>query len=194
MANGTATTDKKLQFKPRKSSHEQQPDAPQGGWSGRILKGKCKVTVTQNGDPRLLIPIKLEKAMEEENENFQGAEVTFSATVFDDNDADKRRAANINKRELSALCTACGVDFSEVYPTEINSADDFTPLFKALEGQTLDLWTVHTTYTAQSGEAVNKTDIRFKKPGAGLVTKSADDDEDEDERPGKKKPAAKARR
>jgi hypothetical protein len=181
----------KLQFKPRKTSTEIQPDAPEGGWKARIVKGKSKVTVTQNGDPRLVVPMKLETAHEEKNEKFQGVEVQFGAIVFDDADDSKRRAANINKRELRALIEACGEDFADVYPTSVESAADFDPIIEAIEGKTLDVWTVHSSYTAASGEEVNKIEIRFKKPGGGLVTKSSDD---EDEAPAARRGGKKSTR
>lgn len=181
----------KLQFKPRTTSTELQPDAPEGGWTARIVKGQCKVTKTQNGDPRLVVPMKLEKAHEEKNEKFQGTVIQWGAIVFDDADETKRRAANINKRELRTLIEACDGDFAEVYPTSVSSADDFDAIIEAIEGHTLDVWTVHTHYTAQSGEEVNKVEIRFRKPGAaGLVNKSNDDEDEVPARGGKgKKPS-----
>jgi hypothetical protein len=192
MANGTQTQEKKLQFKPRKSSTEIQPDAPEGEWESLIPKGKCKVLVTQKGDPRLIIPFKLEKAEDEKNEPFQGSEVSMSIIIFDDADPEKRRGANMMKGRLRALCEAADLDFGEVYPTEVNDASDFDPLFRALEGKRLTVWTVHTKRTAESGEEVTDTEVRFKKPGAGLVTKGASDDDDE--RPGKKASAKKGAR
>jgi hypothetical protein len=190
MANGTATQEKKLQFKPRKTSTEIQPDAPEGEWEFLIPKGKCKVLVTQAGDPRLIIPHKLEKAADEKNEAHQGSEVNQAVIIFDDEDAEKRRGANMMKGRLRALCEAVDVDFGEVYPTDVGDASAFDPLFRALEGKRGTCWTVHTTRVAGSGETVTDTEIRYRKPGAGLVTKGADDDEGS-ERPGSKKAPAK---
>jgi hypothetical protein len=184
--------DKKLAFKPRKSSTENIPDAPEGEWEARIPKGKCKTLVTQKGDPRLIIPFKLEKAEDEKNETFLGSEVSMSVIIFDDADNEKRRGANMMKDRLRSLCNAVDVDFGDVYPTSIESEEDFKPLYSALEGKTLTIWTIHTTRTNDSGETITDTEIRFKKPGSGLVTKGAEGDEDE--KPGKKKPAAKAGR
>jgi hypothetical protein len=184
MANGTQTQDKRLQFKPRKSSKENIPDAPEGGWKFLIPKGKCKVTVTANGDPRLLITHKLVEALDEKNESHQGSEVTQSVIIFDDEDNEKRRGANMMKDRLRAMCEALEVDFGDVYPEEINSADDFIPLFKAIEGQSGTCWTVHTSRQNASNETVTDTEIRYKEPGKGLVTKGADSDDDD--RPGKK--------
>jgi hypothetical protein len=182
--------EKVLKFKPRKSSVENIPDAPEGEWEARIPKGKCKVLVTQKGDPRLIIPFKLEKAEDEKNESFQGSEVQMSVIIFDDADNEKRRGANMMKDRLRNLCNAVDVDFGDVYPTDIEDDTSFKPLFGALEGKTLTIWTVHTTRQNESGETLTDTEIRFKKPGSGLVTKGANDDEDEDEKPGKKKAAA----
>lgn len=193
MANGQTTTEKKIQFKPRKTSTEIQPDAPEGEWEAMIPKGKCKVLVTQNGDPRLIIPHKLLKAEDEKNVSHQGAEVNQSVIIFDDEDPEKRRGANMMKGRLRALCEAVDVEFADVYPDEVSDASDFDKLFAALEGKKLTIWTVHTKRQAQSGEEVTDTEIRYKKPGAGLVTKGAGGDEDDD-RPGKKKPAAKGRK
>lgn len=192
MANGTATQDKKLQFRPRTSSPELKPDAPEGGWDALIPRGKCKVTVTQKGDPRLIIPFQLEKAHEEKNEKFQKSEVQFTAIVFDDEDPERRRGANMMKGRLRALCEACEVDFAEVYPTTIESAEDFDKLFSAIEGKKLPIWTVHTKREVESGEMVTDTEIRFRKPGSGLVTKEVDGDDEE--RPGKHKARKSARR
>ena len=183
--------EKVLAFKPRKTSTEIVPDAPEGEWESRIPKGKCKMTVTQKGDPRLIIPFKLEKADDEKNEPFQGSEVSMSIIVFDEEDNEKRRGANMMKGRLRALCEAVEVDWEELYPTEVSKAEDFDPLFRALEGKTLTIWTVHTTRTNDSGETITDTEVRFKKPGAGLVNR--DDSEDSDERPGKKKAAGKRR-
>ena len=176
--------EKVLAFKPRKTSTEIVPDAPEGEWESRIPKGKCKMTVTQKGDPRLIIPFKLEKADDEKNEPFQGSEVSMSIIVFDEEDNEKRRGANMMKGRLRALCEAVEVDWEELYPTEVSKAEDFDPLFRALEGKTLTIWTVHTTRTNDSGETITDTEVRFKKPGAGLVTKGAVSDDDE--KPSKK--------
>ena len=184
--------DKKLQFKPRKSSTENIPDAPEGEWEALIPKGKCKVTVTQKLDPRLIIPFKLEKAEDEKNETFLGSEVSMSVIIFDDSDNEKRRGANMMKDRLRNLCNACDVDFGDVYPTDIESEEDFKPLFSALEGKRLTIWTIHTTRQNDSGETITDTEIRFKKPGSGLVTKGAD--ADDDDKPGKKKAAAGGKR
>jgi hypothetical protein len=192
MASNSATTsEKKIQFKPRKTSTEVQPDAPEGEWEALIPKGKCKVLVTQNGDPRLIIPHKLIKAEDEKNASHQGSEVNQAIIIFDDEDPEKRRGANMMKLRLRALCEAADVDFGQVYPSEVTEAADFDPLFGALEGKKVTCWTVHTKRTAQSGEEVTDTEIRYKKPGAGLVNR--DDSEDSDERPGKKKAAGKRR-
>jgi hypothetical protein len=189
MANGTQTQDKRIQFKPRKTSTEIIPDAPEGEWEFLIPKGKCKVTVTQKGDPRILVPHKLEKAADEKNEAFQGSEVQFSAIVFDDGDPEKRRGANMMKGRLRALCESVDVEFADLYPTEVNEAEDFDPLLRALEGKRGTCWTVHTKREAASGEMITETEIRYSKPGAGLVTKGADSDDDD--RPSAKKGNAK---
>ena len=157
MANGTATQEKKLAFKPRKTSTEIQPDAPEGEWQARIPKGKCKCLVTQKGDPRLIIPFKLEKAEDEKNESHEGSEVSLSIIVFDDEDPAKRRGANMMKSRLRALCEAVDVDWTEVYPTEVNDTSDFDALFSALEGKTLTVWTIHTKRAnEQTGETIRR--------------------------------------
>lgn len=189
MANGTTSHggEKKLAWSPRKTSTEIKPDAPEGEWEAQIPKGKCKVTVTQKGDPRLVIPFKLVTANDEKNEAHQGAEVSFSVIIFDDEDPEKRRGANMMKTRLRNLCIACDVDFGEVYPTEVTEPSDFDILFGALEGKKLTIWTVNTKRrNEQTGEEQTDTEIRFSKPGAGLVTKGADDEADE-------RPKAKAK-
>jgi hypothetical protein len=187
MANGTATQQEgKLRFKPRKTSTEQIPDAPEGEWEALIPKGKCKFTVTQNGDPRIIIPFKLVKAEDEKNETYQNSEVNLQVIIFDDEDNEKRRAANMSKGRLRALCEACDIVFGDVYPSEVSTEHDFDKLFAAVEGKKVQVWTVHTTYTNQSNETVQQTEIRFKEPGAGLVTKGVEADDD-DGRPGKAK-------
>jgi hypothetical protein len=199
MANGTATQqEKKLQFKPRKTSTEIQPDAPEGEWTFLIPKGKCKGLVTQKGDPRLIIPHKLVEAADEKNEAHQGSEVNQSIIIFDDEDAEKRRGANMMKGRLRSLCEAVDVDFAEVYPTELTgNMSDFDGLFAALEGKKGTCWTVHTRRQGGNGDDVVDTEIRYSKPGAGLVTKDVEDDDEEAERPGasaRKAPAKKGGR
>lgn len=193
MANGTATAEKKLQFKPRKTSTEQLPDAPEGEWEALIPRGGCKVVKTQNDDPRVLIPLKLEKAADEANESFQGSVVQLSAIIFDDDDAEKRRAANMSKSRLRALCEACDVDFGEVYPTEVSSADDFKPLFDAVEGKRLTIWTKHNTYKNKANEMVTDTEVRFRAPGSGTL-ESKDADENDDDRPSRTKTKASSKK
>jgi hypothetical protein len=200
MANGTHETnrhgngEKKLAFKPRKTSTEIKPDAPEGEWEAQIPKGKCKMLITQKGDPRLIVPFKLLTAADEKNESFQGSEVSLSIIIFDDEDATKRRGANMMKQRLRSLCTALDIDMGEVYPTEVTSEEDFRPLFDALEGQKLTIWTVHSKRIAESGEELTDTDVRFAKPGAGLVTKSKEEEEEEEEAPRKVQKGGKARR
>jgi hypothetical protein len=184
MANGTQTHgngrggEKKLAFKPRKTSTEIKPDAPEGEWEALIPKGKCKMLVTKNGDPRLIIPFKLEHAADEKNESFQGSEVAHSIIIFDEDDATKRRGANMMKQRLRALCNALDIDVGHVYPEEVSSEEDFRPLFDALEGSKLTIWTTHSKRLAESGEEITDTEVRFSKPGSGLVTKGNDDDDD----------------
>jgi hypothetical protein len=185
--------DKKLAWKPRNTSTEIKPDAPEGEWEAQIPKGKCQVKVTQKGDPRLIIPFKLVTANDEKNEAHQGAEVGFSVIIFDDEDPEKRRGANMMKTRLRNLCNACDVDFGEVYPTTVEKPEDFNDLFAAIEGKRLTIWTVNTKRVNEtSGEEQTDTEIRFTKPGSGLVTKKADNDDDEDEKPAKKTAAKKS--
>ena len=49
--------------------------------------------------------------------------------------------------------------------------------FKAIEGKDLTVWTVHNKRQNDSGEEIVDTEVRFKEPGSGLVTKGADSDE-----------------
>lgn len=186
MANGTAA--QKIQFRPRKTSTEIRPDAPEGEWEALIPKGTCKVLVTQAGDPRLVIPHKLEKAEDEKNESFQGSIVNLSVIIFDDEDPEKLRGANMMKTRLRALCEAAEVEFADVYPAEVKVPEDFDPLFRAIEGKRFTVWTVHSKRSSQSGEEIIDTEIRYKKPGSGLVTRSADSEEEE--RPGVRKAGA----
>ena len=192
-SNGMATQESRIKFKPRTTTHEIQPDAPEGEWQARILKGKSKALVTQKGDPRLIMQLKLEKAEDEKNEKFQGAEVSFSVIFFDDDDPERKRACNLMKGRLRGLCEAVDVEYADVYPTDIR--DDhpdkvfgFRKLFDALEGKTLHLWTRHNRRAQESGEEVVDTEIAFRAPGAGLVTKAVEGG-DED-RPGRNKKAA----
>ena len=189
MANSASTQnskDKKRSWKPRKTSTEIKPDAPDDEWEDPIPKGKCKVLVTQKGDPRLVIPFKLVTANDEKNESHQGSEVSVSIIIFDDEDPEKRRGANMMKTRLRNLCNALDVDFGEVYPTEVNSEEDFDPLFAAIEGQKLTVWTVNSKRINEStGEEQTDTDVRFSKPGSGLATKGKDDEDEEDVKPAK---------
>ena len=185
MANGTAQA--KIQFKPRKTVTEIQPDAPEGEWEALIPKGRCKIFVTapeKGADPGINIEFKLEKAEDEKNETFQGSTVNNRCTFYDQTDSARRKAANMQLQWMRGLCEALDIDFGEIYPEELNDADDLVPLVNAIEGKRLKIWTVHRKSTAASGEEMLNVDIRFKKPGAGLVTKTGEDDDEE--RPGKK--------
>jgi hypothetical protein len=190
MANGTQQ-EKKIQFKARKTATQFQPDAPEGEWEAIIPKGKCKVTVTaleKGGDPVLTIPFKLDKAEDEKNVSFQGSIINQRCTFYAADDGDHRTASNINLQWMREFIDHCELDFDKVYPAEVKSEDDFLPLIRAIEGKQLTIWTTHRKASAGSGEARVYVDIRFSKPGAGLVTRAAnDDDEEEDERPGKRK-------
>lgn len=193
MANGTQTTSgSKIQFKPRKLATEIQPDAPEGGWEATIPKGKSKIFQTaadKGGDPGVSIAFKLEKANEEANEPFQGSIVNQRVTFYDQADPDRRKAANMNLQFMRNMCEAMDIEFDEVYPANLTSPDDLAPFLNAIEGQKVDIWTVHRNSVMGNGESVINVDIRFKKPGAGLVSKDADED---DERPGKKPAKAAA--
>jgi hypothetical protein len=94
---------------------------------------------------------------------------------------------------VSSLCASLDLDKSEVWPTEISSLDDFKSFFDAVEGQTLDVWTVNRTRTVD-GEEITNTDIRFKEPGGGMKLTSSDDDDNEDRPAAKKSPAKKGSR
>jgi hypothetical protein len=192
MANGAQA--QKIQFKPRKTVTEIQPDAPEGEWEVTIPKGRSKIFATapeKGGDPGINWEFKLLKAEDEKNESFQGSTINQRTTFYDQSDSARRKAANMQLQWMRGLCEACDVDFSEVYPESLESSDDLSPLIDALEGKSLTIWTVHRKSTTASGEEMLNVDIRFKKPGAGLVSKTEDDDDND--RPGKK-PAKKGGR
>lgn len=193
MANGTATQDAKMKFKPRKTATEVKPDAPEGEWEVVIPKGKCKKVVSQNEDPGVRVAFQLKVAADEKNETFQGTILYQGIYFYDEADGEKRRAANMSLGFAKGLCEATGVDFDEVYPKAVNTLDDLDPFVEALEGQKLTIWTVHRPGKSASGEPILNIDIRFKKPGSSLVTKGNDDEEEEEneDRPGKK-PAKKS--
>jgi len=190
MSNGTT---QRLQFKPRKATLENRPDAPEGGWKFLIPKGSCKVTATSKGDPQLIIPHKLVEALDEKNDVFQGSQVAQRVIFFDEADPERLRASNMSKDRLRHLCTAVDVEFADVYPTEINDASSFDALIKALEGTQGTCWTVHTSRQMDGGEMVTDTEIRYREPKAGLVTKGAADD-DNDERPSKMAAGSKSKK
>src|SRR5208282_839039 len=129
----STTQEKKLSFKPRSSSAETRPDAPEGHWDFTIPKGGIKITKTQKEDPQISIQHKLTKAHDDKNEGFQGGVVTQRIIFFDDSDSTKVRGANAQKTRLRSLCEMVDVDYGEVYPTEIKDEDSFLPLIKALE-------------------------------------------------------------
>lgn len=187
MANGTQNTESKLVFKPRKLSHEQRPDAPEGKWEGIIPKGKSKAVQTaaeKGGDPGILIMIKLEKADDEKNESFQGSLIPLRIYYYDQSNPDKRRGANANLRSAMDLAEACDLELSDVYPDEIGSEADLYEVIEKLEGKRFDVWTVHRTGQMPNGDKTVNVDVRFKEPGAGLQTRSADaEEEEEEERP-----------
>jgi hypothetical protein len=189
MSNGTQ--DKTLLYTPRKTSTEIKPDAPEGEWEFVIPKGKCLVKTTQAGDPRLIIPHKLVSASTEGNEGFAGAEVNQAIIIFDDNDAEKVKGANMFKRRCRSMCEAVGLDFGEVYPTELRGIrGEFDSFFAALEGKKGTCWTVNSTRKMASNEEVTDTEIRYSAPGAGLRPRAVEGGDD-DERPGSRKPAGK---
>lgn len=190
MANGNTTQDKRMAFKPRKSTTDNHPDAPEGKWEFVIPKGKCKVKVTQKGDPQLIIPHKLVEADDPKNESHQGSEVAQRVIFFDEADPERLKASNMSKDRLRALCKAVDVEFADVYPTEIENEHSFDNLIRALEGKGGTCWTVHTTRPmGDSNEMITDTEIRYREPGAGLVTKGADSDDDD--RPGARKASKK---
>lgn len=194
MANGTQTHEKKIQFKPRKTVTEILPDAPEGGWDMLIPKGSVKLTQTaaeKGGDPVLNLAIKLVKAHEEANESYQGVSLRQRITFYDQTDTERRGAATMNYRFAKGLCDALELDFSDVYPSEITSSDDLLPFIAAIEGKPFEAWTVHRK-SEYNGETMVNIDVRFKKPGVGLVTKSAEDDDEE--RPGRKAAKGKGSR
>lgn len=184
MANGTQES--KLNFKPRKISHEQRPDAPEGKWEASIPKGKSKPVTTapeKGGDPGMLLSIKLDKADDEKNESFQGAIIPLRIYFYDQSDPDKRRGANANLRTATELSEALELELSEIYPDEIKSEQDLWDIIEKLEGKHFDVWTVHRKSTMPNGDATINVDLRFKEPGAGLQTRKIDEDEEEEERP-----------
>lgn len=189
MANGSTTTEKKLQFKKRMTVSTNLPDAPEGGWELLIPKGTTKIT-EKDGDPVVNLSIKLVKAHEEENESSQGAVFKQRVRFYALEDTEHKGAASANYRFAKGLCDAIGADFDVVYPKQIESSDDLHAFINAVEGKPFEAWTVHSTSMFNGEEMVN-INVRFKKPGAGLVTKGADDEDDE--RPGRKA-ARKARR
>ena len=154
--------EKKGTFRRRRVSAEIVRDVPEGEWKFLISKGTCRVTVTQAGDPRLLIPFQIEKI--DENDGTLRGQVTLSVIVFDDEDSEKRHAANMMKSRLRGLCEAVNVDLAVSYPTEVSEASDFDPLFRALEGKRGTCWTVHRKLQAQSGETITDVEARFSKP------------------------------
>jgi len=194
MANGTSTQsqDKKLNIRPTRISKEIRPDAPEGEWKFSIPRNKGKIRPTRNGDPMLIVPFRLDKAEDEKNESFQGTEVSTMVVFFSEEDASKRRAANMSLLRLRSLCEAVEIDFDEV-PDEITEKSLKTFL-ELLEGKRGTCWTKHTTRKdEQSGEDVTNVDVLFKDPNkSGLSTRSADkDEEEEDETPRR---ATKAKR
>jgi hypothetical protein len=193
MSNGQT---QRIQFKARKTATEVRPDAPEGGWNALIQKGKTKVTVTapdKGGDPVLIVSFQLLEAHDEKNESFNKSVITQRVTFYDVNDAERRKAANMNLQWVRGLCEKLDIDFSKVYPAELNDESDLEPLINAIEGQRLELWTVHRKSVSQSGEEMINVDIRFKKPGSGLATAKKDDEDEESERPAAKRGARRGR-
>lgn len=166
----------KLNFKPRMSGAKMLPDAPDGGWDMHIPTGSTKVTMTQDGDPMLTFTIKLVKAHEAANGNFNGAEVVVRNYVPDDMDASKVKGANAARGFRIGLAAACGVDYGKVWPGEIKSEHSFEPFIKALEGKSFKGWTVSRTYVDRNGEERISVDVRFSKPGGALGTTATVDD------------------
>jgi hypothetical protein len=190
MNNGT-TTERRLSWKPRTSSKEIVPDAPEGEWEASIPKGKIKVTSTQKQDPRLLIPFRLDKAADKANESYQGATVPLSIIFFDEEDPERIKAANMMKVRLRAACEALGVDYDEVYPETIETEEDFNAIKDAFEGKSATIWTVHTSRKTENGETIVDTDIRFSKPGRASARH---EDEEDEPRKGKGGKTSKGRR
>lgn len=199
MSNGTTQqqTAGRMKFKPRTSSLENHPDAPEGGWEFTIPKGKVRFSTTQKGDPQLVIPHKLTVAKEDKNESFQGTEVQQRIIFFDESTGEGKRNSNMQRDRLRQLCTAVGVEFADVYPTNIEDDSTpsrplpscFKPLADALEGTSGECWTVHRTSAMGNGETRTNTNINYKEPGAGLVTRG--EESDDDDRPSKKAAAKK---
>lgn len=176
----------KIQFKPRQLSHEQRPDAPEGKWEMSIPKGKSKVVQTaadKGGDPGILIMVRLDKADEEKNESFQGSFIGVRLYFYDQGNPDKRKGANANLRTAIDLAEACELDVKDVYPDEINDVEDLEAIIEKLEGKKFEAWTIHRQGTMPNGDTTINVDVRFKEPGAGLRTRSSEDEEERDEKP-----------
>ncbi len=183
--NGMQTAEKKLVFKKRSTVQKILPDAPEGGWDAIIPKGSCKI-LDRNGDPGINFEVQLVRAHEEANESSQKLSLRQRLTFYDPvAEPNRKGAANQQFRFLRGLCKAIDVNFEEVYPKEIGTSDDLLPLSAALEGKSFEMWTSHRA-TEYNGEAMINVDIRFVKPGLSLVTKSSEDEEEDDERPGRK--------
>lgn len=182
----------KLNFKKRSLIREDRPDAPEGEWDVLIPKGKCKPVMTgddKGNDPGILIQLKLEKAINNEaGETFQGSEIPLRIYYYDKDNSEKRRGANMMLRTATALAEKTNLDLEDLYPDVIESEADLWKIIEKIEGKRFKIWTVHSK-NEFNGETRIQVNVRFNKPGAGLVTKEGEDDDEESERPGAKKKA-----
>lgn len=187
-----ATNGKQLKYKPTKSKGGIRPSIPPGKWLDSTMpREKFRADQTKNGEPMLVIPIKLGRADDdapEGNASYKGAEESLRIVFYDDDAGDKTRAANFMRTTLRALCDAVDVNYDDVYPEEINSPEDFDPLIKALGGKEIpELWTTNREATMASGEKTINVDIRFTEPRQAASSSSEEeDDEHEGRRPAKK--------
>jgi hypothetical protein len=190
MANG-----QKIQFKKRKTVTEILPDAPEDEWKVLVPKGLSVVGQTapdKGADPFILWSFKLEEPGDEKNESFKGTLLTNRSTFYDANDTNRRKVANMQLRWMRGLIEAAGLDFDEVYPTELEDEGQLKELVDKIEGKRFTIWTKHRT-SVYNGEAMLNVDIRFAAPGGQLAAKDEDEDDEDDDKPAKKKPVAKRR-
>jgi len=194
MANGTQTA--RLQFKPRSVAHKDLSKIPVGEWDTIIPKGRCKADVTpvdgsKGGDPYITIVWKLVKAVEKENDSFQGAEHTQRITYYDANDPDRRAAAAQQLRFATEFAKAHDLELSDVYPDQV-TPEALEGVIEKIEGLKGTIWTAHRTVPGKNGEEDRVyVDTRFRKPGSGL--KDAKEDEAGQEERGNKR-GGRARR
>ena len=155
-------------------------DAPAGEWNA-VAKAKLMKT-SREGLPMIVIDWKLTAALTDGNADHVGARVT-DFLVFR---ASTDPYVKMSRQQLKTMCDALSIDPPSC--TAIRTADDLAEFMASIEGLKAKIW---TTLQEDKRTGEMRTTVRYTAPGGGLRVVA---DEDEDDKPAKKKAATPAKK